>query len=182
MKKTDHSHFTLRLELRLESLKKIRKQKIRVIDCFAGDGLLWDKIKKDSSKDIDILKIEKKRNARGIYLMGDNVKFLRLLNLDRFDIIDLDAYGSPYRQLNEIFKKNYQGIVICTFCQTGMGGLNKKMIEEIGYSKEMIDKIPTLFNKNGMEKLSQYLALKGVKKIIGYFINNKNYFYFNLHN
>lgn len=42
----------------------------------------------------------------------------------------------------------------------------------------MIDKIPTLFNQNGLKKICQYLASKGVINITGYFINNKNYFYF----
>lgn len=176
--KTDNSYFDLKVNLRLNSLLLFKKQNIIILDAFAGDGLLWSEIQRKTSKNIEILRIEKKKNSLGIYLIGDNIKFIRGMDLARFDIIDLDAYGSPYRQLNEIFKQNYKGIIHCTFIQTIMGVLNKKMLIEIGYNKEMIDKIPTLFNQNGLKKICQYLASKGVINITGYFINNKNYFYF----
>ena len=42
----------------------------------------------------------------------------------------------------------------------------------------MIKKIPTLFSKNGMEKMCNYLHENGIKEIKGYFIDRKNYFYF----
>lgn len=133
--KTDNSYFDLKVNLRLNSLLLFKKQNIIILDAFAGDGLLWSEIQRKTSKNIEILRIEKKKNSLGIYLIGDNIKFIRGMDLARFDIIDLDAYGSPYRQLNEIFKQNYKGIIHCTFIQTIMGVLNKKMLIEIGYNK-----------------------------------------------
>jgi len=50
----------------------------------------------------------------------------------------------------------------------------------IGYSKDMIKKIPTLFCKEGMVKMERYLQSYGIENITGYFIGRKNYFYFSL--
>jgi hypothetical protein len=61
-----------------------------------------------------------------------------------------------------------------------MGELPKNMLYEIGYSKEMVDKIPSLFNRDGLGKLKKYLYLHGVQSIEGYFIGQKNYFCFTL--
>lgn len=59
-----------------------------------------------------------------------------------------------------------------------MGKLPNELLISLGYTKEMIRKIPTLFNRNGVEKLKNYLSLYDIKQIIGYFIDRKNYFYF----
>ena len=42
-KKTEHSHFLEKLNLRLASLPP--KKEVKVLDCFAGQGKLWDQIK-----------------------------------------------------------------------------------------------------------------------------------------
>ena len=111
-------------------------------------------------------------------LTGDNLKVMPSIDLKKFDIIDLDAYGIPYAQLQEVFKQEYKGYVIVTAIQSMMGQLPIKMLEEIGYTKSMIKKIPTLFSSNGFEKLKNYLYLHEIKQITGYFIGRKNYFYF----
>ena len=43
--------------------------------------------------------------------------------------------------------------------------LPKKLLYRLGYTKAMIDKCPTLFDKNGLKKFEEYLALNGVRKI-----------------
>jgi hypothetical protein len=59
-----------------------------------------------------------------------------------------------------------------------MGTLPNKLLNELGYNESMIKKCRTLFSKNGLEKFKQFLAINGVKEICGYFIDRKNYFYF----
>lgn len=65
-----------------------------------------------------------------------------------------------------------------TAIQSVMGQLPKKMLYKLGYQQCMVDKIPSLFNRNGIDKLKNYLYLYGIKTISGYFIDRKNYFYF----
>ena len=179
-KKTDNSYREQKSLLREESVKLIRKKEINVLEMYAGSGVLWDYVKKNSNKKINILKIEVKDNKKGVYLKGDNKKFYPLFNFENYDIIDIDAYGIPYQQLKAIFKKEYKGIVIVTFIQSVMGRLPNGLLEDIGYTKTMIDKCPTLFSKNGLDKLEIYLFQNGVNQITGYFLGRKNYFYFKL--
>lgn len=121
-----------------------------------------------------------KDDKPGVYLKGNNLKFLGAMNLSLFDIVDLDAYGSPFDQLEIVFKKKYAGIVHCTFIQTGMGMLNHELLKSAGYTKAMIKKCPTLFTKPGFAILCHYLATNGVKSVETVDIDRKHYFWFTL--
>lgn len=178
-KKTDNSFLWEKIDLRLETVNQIEKKTINILEAFSGDGLIWDEVKKQTDKKINILRIDIK-NKKGSYLKGDNVKFLPSLDLSKFDIIDLDSYGVPYPQLKILFDMKYKGIIHVTFIQSMFGSLPKRFLYELGFTKEMIDKIPSLFNQNGMGKMKDYLSGKGVRKIKGYFIDRKNYFYFKI--
>lgn len=136
---------------------------------------IWKEIKKKSNRNINVVGID--RISYGSTLKGDNVKYLKGMNLDKYDIIDLDAYGVPFRQLEIIFKKKYKGILFITFVQSIFGRLPVRMLEKIGYTRNMIKKCPTLFNRNGIEKFKQYLAINGIKRIIIINKNNKKYLY-----
>lgn len=98
--KTDNSFLQDKIALRINNLPK--QDKLKVLDCYAGDNIIWNNIKRIiSNREINILKIEQKSKS-GIYLKGDNIKYLKTIKINEFDIIDLDAYGIPYKQLNII--------------------------------------------------------------------------------
>jgi superoxide dismutase len=177
-KKTDNSHLQDKVNIRLDSLKNLNKDEIIILEAYAGDGIIWNEVQKQTDKKLNILRIDKKDGKKGIYLKGDNMKFISMFDFDRFDIIDLDAYGMPIHQLEVIFKKEFKGIVHCTLIQAGFGGLNKSMLKNLGYTESMIKKIPTLFNKNGREKVYEYLANKGIMLIKTIEIDRKTYLYF----
>lgn len=179
-KKTDNSYFKEKIELRLETVLLCEKKTIIILEAYHGDGLIWAEVQKKTRKKLVIIPIEVKDNKKGFYLKGDNNKFIPLFDFEKFDIIDLDAYGVPFNQLEVVFDRKFKGYVHCTFIQSGMGRLPNKMLQRIGYSGEMIKKIPTLFSKKGIEKFCQYLACNKVQKIHGYFIDRKNYFYFKI--
>ena len=174
--KTDNSYLTEKVNLRIESLPN--KKNITVLDCFAGTGLIWSEVKKKSKQDIKVVSIEHEKGKNKTALFGSNLKYLNVLNLSKFDIIDLDAYGIPYAQLNILFTRGYKGIVHVTAIQSGMGQLPNDLILKLGYTKNMIKKIKSIFNTKGDEKLKNYLYLSGVETITGYSIDRKNYFYF----
>ena len=180
IKKTENSYFEQKVFLRIASIEKLQHKKINILDCFSADSKIWDEIKRQKQDyDINVTRIEKEDNKKGFYLKGDNLKFLENLcnNID-FDIIDLDAFGSPVPQLELILKRckiKKDTIFFLTFIQTQFGGLNLKMLEILGYAKSMIKKCPTLFFKNGFEKMIKYLFLKGFYDIIAYRYSKKNY-------
>jgi len=173
----ENSFLKSKIKLRLSHLPA--KNSINVLDMFSADGKIWDAIKQSmTEKKFNILRIEKKPDKKGIYLQGDNLKFLKSIDLQKFDIIDIDAFGVPYNQLKFIFQSGYKGIIFVTFIQSVFGCLPSKMLLDIGYTENMINKCPTLFYKNGDKKFFQWLALNGVKKISYMKSNKKIYLFF----
>jgi hypothetical protein len=145
--------------------------KIRLRESVSFDGA---KVKNKTS----VTAIEKEHDKNKKALTGDNLKYLHILDISKFDIIDLDAYGIPFEQLEAIFKRQFKGIIIVTAIQSMTGALPFKMLCLLGYTKSMIKKCPSLFYRNGDQKLKNYLYLRGIKKIHGTTINRKSYFYF----
>ena len=174
---TDNSHFELKVKLRLEHLPDA--DPVNVLDLFSGDGLLWTEVIKRTKKNINTLKIDIKPGKKGIDLKGDNLKFLNSLDLNDFDCIDVDAYGVPYKQLKEILTRNYKGIIFITYIQSVFGKLPKKMLMDLNYTAAMIRKVPTLFDRNGLVKLNNWLSLYDIKKVKRFSIERKHYLVIN---
>lgn len=174
---TDNSYFEAKVKLRIDNLPK--KKSLNVLDLFGGDGLIWNEIKERTGKQITVIRMDLKSDKPGVYLKGDNIKFLMGMDLKPFDVIDVDAYGVLYKQLQEIFRKNYKGIIFITYIQSVFGRLPKKMLNELNYSDRMIDKIPTLFNRDGIEKLKNWLSIYGIKKCKRISFQNKHYLVIN---
>lgn len=172
---TDNSFLQDKIALRINHLPD--KKIILVLDCFGGNGKVWDAISKQIDKKILIIRLEKK-DKKGIFLKGDNIKFLMQMDLSKYDIIDLDAYGVPFNQLEIILNsdKLINCTVFVTFIQSQYGTLPQSMLNKLGYTKAMIQKCPTLFNKNGFEKIKAYLGLFSIKTIYHRSTNRKHYF------
>lgn len=106
--------------------------------------------------------------------------------LERYDVIDLDAYGIPFLQLETILKylssttADYKVVIYVTFIQSFFGRMVEKILYELGYSKNMIKKIPTLFSRNAFEKICDYLSMYQVQKIKYRCSGRKYYFCFSL--
>ena len=169
---TDNSHFELKVKLRQDHLPDA--DPVNVLDLFSGDGLIWTEVKQRVNKQINTLRIDIKGDKKGLYLKGDNLKFLHSLDLNDFDCIDVDAYDVPYKQLKEILTRNYKGIIFITYIQSVFGKLPKKMLMDLNYTEKMIRKVPTLFDRNGLVKLNAWLSLYGIKKVKRYSIERKH--------
>ncbi len=172
---TDNSFLGDKIALRMSHLSE---EPIKVLDCFGGKGLVWQGVKILTKKDIKVLAIDK--IDFGFHLPGDNVRYLQELDLSKFNVIDLDAYGVPLEQLDIIFEKSFTGMIFVTFIQSLMGGLPHKMLNDLGFSKKMIEKISTLYGKRGWQYFLEWLALKGVSKIWHRTKGRKHYLAFNL--
>jgi tRNA G26 N,N-dimethylase Trm1 len=176
----DLSLINAKIQLRINSIEHLNGT-IKVLELFGGEGILWSEVKKITGKDIKVLGIDKNKYKR-VQLQGDNLKFIDSLDLNYFDVIDCDAWGSPFHQVEKILNANYIGVVHCTFIQTMMGCLSKEMLLKLGYTENMISKVRTLFNKNGIDKFKNYLAKSGINQIFIVTDKKKNYLYFNLVN
>lgn len=176
--KTDNSYFEEKVQLRIDAIQN--RSKISVLDCYAVEGKLWTEVIRRVKSDVSIVSIEKQEGKNKMALPGNNLKYLSIIDLSQFDIIDLDAYGIPFSQVKVLFQRGFKGTVIVTAIQSMMGQLPKEMLYHLGFTKEMIDKIPSLFNRKGLDKFKNYLYLSGIQIIEGYFIERKSYFYFTI--
>lgn len=176
---TENLYFRSKVNLRMNHLPK--KKTIRVLDCFSADGKIWDEVKKLSNKEIIVTRIEMKKGKKGNYLVGDNVKYLKTMNINAYDVIDLDAFGAPIQQLEIIFKKAKKDLYLfITYNQVMFNRIPHVMLRKLGYTKKMIKKVPSLFTRNPVEKLKAYLSFYGVQKIHIMSKDRKNYIFFKL--
>jgi hypothetical protein len=155
------------------------KETLHVLDAFHGYGTIWKNIEEAYAGKISITKIDTEQKDDDFVLIGDNTKFLSSLPIEKYDVLDLDAYGVPYEQLKIVFDRGFKGLVFVTFIQSVMGTLPEKMLSEIGYPGKMIKKCPTLFSKNGHDKFCRWLYLNGIRKIKERVSGRKCYFGFN---
>lgn len=175
---TDNSYFYHKIKLRECAIDILGCKEIVVLECYSGKGLIWDKIKKrNADKNITVIKIDTKPKTKTT-LKGHNLKYLQSMDLNAFNIIDLDAYGVPFEQCEILFKKEYSGIVCVTFMQSVFGRLPFALLTKLGYPKNMVLKCLTLFNTNGYEKFMAYLGMNGIRQINQYVFKDQNKYYY----
>jgi len=182
--KTDNSYLLGKVILRELLIKDLKN--INVLDTFGGEGKIWEMIKKRNlDKNINVVSIEIIKGKNNNAIVGDNLKIIPKMDLSDFDVIDIDAYGSPFKQLKAIidngsYKNNV--IIFTTDIFVMQGRPPNELLSQIGITKNMIKKIPTLFIDFNDRALFDYLYKKGVRKIFEYRpIKNKKYRGFILH-
>lgn len=182
VKKTHNSHYLTKYRQRDE----LSKDGDVILDLFSADGALWNSVKEH--KKLKITRVEIEKNRKGVYIQGENLKVLPSLDLSKYDIIDLDAYGTPIEQLEHIFSRvdelKDNVVIFGTYIQTMHGGLPFKMLYRLGYTHEMLEKAPSLCFRNPLDKLVDYLSTyteKGVKTVHIQSYGNKHYFYIHIH-
>lgn len=164
--KTFNSYLADKVWLRA---RNIPKGEVNVLDCFAGKGTIWRAVQLVTGREINVLPIDTTNSDGFFYLPGDNRSFLSIIDLSRFNVVDLDAYGIPYDQLKILFDRKYKGLVFVTFIQTGWGGMPWGLLTDLGFTRAMIEKIPTLFAQRasgiGWGFFKEWMAGHGVKSI-----------------
>ena len=165
--KTDHSHLSAKLALRSDNLPD--KKEINVLDAYTSDGVLWRELKKSNpDKTFRIARLDNSRRKAGFYVVTSNEQFLQAADLNVYDVIDLDAYGVPIKQLKILFAARITSpiTVFVTFNSVVLGVIPKEMLLLLGFTKAMLDTtVPILCSADKEEKLFGYLYLKGVRQV-----------------
>lgn len=176
--KTDNKYLIDKIALRETMLPNDRS--VKVLNAFGGKNKIWGAIKKiRNPQKIDVLSIDMSTDCGGIYLVGNNMKFISAMDLQKFDAIDLDAYGCPFDQLEIILNSGFCGIVFVTFIQVVNGALPDGFLEKLGFKKEMIKKCPSVFYREGLKKMLGYLNMYGIDEVLVKSKNRHNYIGFN---
>jgi len=179
-KKTDNHYTGDKVAIRINHSPWSDDRPLRVLDCYGGHGIIWRAIQRKTGKQINRTAIDQRKDMFQLHLHGDNVKVMAGMDLKKFDVIDLDAYGIPYDQLKIVFDQNFKGTVFVTAIQAMRGGIPSGLLMDIGFKNEMIRKSPTLFGRRGFQYLLEWLALNGIKKITHRSKARKHYFTFDI--
>lgn len=166
--KTDNSHLDGKVKLRILLLPP--KKRIKVLDAFGGKGVIWNTIRQMTLKDIIVIPLEKEKNKNKKAIQGDNLKIIPSIDISEFDVIDLDAYGSPYKQIEAVVNNPTfsECVMFTTDIQTMQGRAPDKLLEKAGITKRMLDKTPTLFNIFTDQAMHNYMHEIGVEKYFEY--------------
>lgn len=97
-KHTDNSNIEAKVALREYFLSKIKNPV--VLECFAGENRI---LYHACYRDLECTSLDKK-TIPGV-LSIDNKKFIASRDISGYNFFDLDAYGSPYELMLNIFKK-----------------------------------------------------------------------------
>ncbi len=181
--KTDNSHLEGKIKIREMMINGL--DEILVLDTFAGKGLIWKEIqKRNPEKKIKVVGIEIEKGKNKKALLGDNLKVIPSIDLSTYDFIDIDAYGSPYKQLKAIlYNGTYKtGVKIATTnIQTVLGKVPDDLLLHAGITKKMIKKAPTMCSSFGDIGMQNFLNSLGVDKYISYEpTNRKKYWAFTM--
>lgn len=178
-KKTDNHYLADKIFLRLRYANLSADPKI--LDCYGGMNKVWSGVHRLSGNPVNRISIDKRNDLLDFHLHGDNEKILPSMDLSSYDVFDLDAYGIPYKQLCLIFEnRQHPAIVFVTMIQTMYGQMPKGLLVDIGFSETMFKKSPTLFGKRGWAFFLQWLAFKGVKKVVHRSKKAKHYMVFGI--
>lgn len=116
MRGTDNSNFEKKVLLRIEAISYSEND--RVLDCYSGTGKLWKEVQRRTGRKLHITSIEKEKGKNPAAMCGDNMKILPTLDISRYGLIDLDAYGHPAEQLEHIARRGYEGVLVVTWIDT----------------------------------------------------------------
>lgn len=158
---TDNSFFDAKVALRI---KHLPSGPVKVLDAYGGYGCVWQEVAAQIKR-TDIYRVGIDKEKRDGCVRGDNRKWLKGMTLPLFDVIDLDAYGIPFDQVEILFKRKFKGTVFFTFIQSVLGIIPSKLIRINGISRKAQRICPTLFGQIGWQLWLDWLANNGVKRV-----------------
>ena len=129
----ENSHLPTKVRLRVEALQRIGKDKVHILDAFAGSGTVWRTVQeKLPDVEVIVLGIDKKKYISANVIMGDNRKVMKGLDLSAFDLIDLDAFGCPWEQLAICAESAGQVPVAITHISITLGPVPQGVLKACG--------------------------------------------------
>jgi hypothetical protein len=95
--KVDNKSLAGKLALRRAILNRFPTRPLKVLDCFAGEGRLWETLKREYEVEAYV-PIDTSPRQAGT-LPGDAMLLVRSVGVDQFNVIDVDSYGEPWGAL-----------------------------------------------------------------------------------
>ncbi len=154
---------TAKITIRRRVLEVIGVDKASVFDAFAGSGVMhkhiWSEAASYTGCDLEFYSDDNR-----LAFAADNRRVLRAIDLDGFNLFDLDAYGSPWEQLYIIAsRRKLQPGEAIGVCLTEGQGLKLKM----GGMSSALAKLSgiTLGNMQGLGSAQSELIDRAIRRI-----------------
>lgn len=177
-KKTDNHYLADKVELRLQYSPWRKGRQLRVLDAFGGKGVVWAAVQERSGMKVDRVSIDLRKDMQQFHLHGDNLKVIPSIDVNGFDVVDLDAYGVPCAQIELLAKAAFTGVVFVTCIQTAQGTIPKALLDRICIPSAVSKLAPTLVARRGWEYFKEWLATIGVFQIVHRSNSRKHYLAF----
>jgi len=145
----DELNLDAKIDLRVEAVESLGDPRlIQVLDAFHGDGIIWDQVTErlPAGWEVQLYRADYETHAAGT-LKVDNVRLLEVIDLARFDLIDLDAYGYPDKQLRIVAARAPQVPVVMTTIWRAWGMVPNAVSYDLGfrfpkgYAKTLVAKV-----------------------------------------
>jgi hypothetical protein len=164
---TDNSSVEKKVALRKAATDGIGP--LRVLDLFAGENKIWNCIETERYYGIE------KEHGKGKNLHVDNRRVIAALDLSGFNVIDCDAYGIPYEQVEMLFENPTlkSGTVIIFTCITGvLNRLCVRTVNDYGIKKEY-KRSRVLYNRYSSDMFFGMLYRHGIRTVHSYTVKDQ---------
>jgi hypothetical protein len=128
--KTDNHNLRAKLELRRTMLRDFpRAKSLSVCDCFSGETeAIWTQLRREFNVG-EYLALDVKAKPNRLKL--DSLRYLQN-QIWQHDVIDLDAYGSPWRHWFEVLRREQSCLVFLTIGNTMFRNQQSEALAALG--------------------------------------------------
>ena len=102
--RTDNRSLRLKVELRKRIIDRAGFPEFRVLDLFAGEGLIWKEIRRHR-KLKTYTPVDKEPRMKGTIKALIDGRFLQSFDMTRYNVVDVDTYGEPWLVWTTLFHK-----------------------------------------------------------------------------
>lgn len=156
--------FAAKVALRLAVLPSPADRPPRVLDCYAGDHDLWNAVREITPA--DVTHIDQHPTHR-TDLSGNNLRYLASLDLSKYDLIDLDAWGQPDHQVAVLAERGYRGVVVWTCICSNMGVPSGALLAATGIDPTWLKITRKVFESSSLQRRwFAFLAKSGWTKAV----------------
>jgi hypothetical protein len=135
--RSNNDHTESKVALRCEAVALLGPPRpITVLDAYHGDGLIWDAVERQLADgwSVKLFRSDRVPSSAGV-LKVDNARLLEAIDLTRFDLIDLDAWGFPDKQLRIVARRAPKTPVITTrVCHAMANAVTNLMLADLGFN------------------------------------------------
>ena len=89
-------------DVKISLRQRFYQPHMRVLDVFSGEGLLWDKAYQRTTNYLGIDVDDSLPTHGRTIIHKDSLATLKELDLNQFDLIDIDAFADPWPEFNYV--------------------------------------------------------------------------------